>query len=99
MQNKLCPTTICCKGKNKLSDLHNINWVLSSAENLPFSDNSFDYYVISFGIRNVTNLEKTLTEAHRVLKKGGRFFCLEFSKVENEILKMSINQYSKFCLK
>ena len=83
------------KGKNKLSHLHNINWVLSSAENLPFSDNSFDYYVISFGIRNVTNLEKTLTEAHRVLKKGGRFFSLEFSKVENEILRNIYQQYSR----
>ena len=74
--------------------MHNINWVLSSAENLPFSDNSFDYYVISFGIRNVTNLEKTLTEAHRVLKKGGRF-SLEFSKVENEILRNIYQQYSR----
>ncbi len=82
-------------GKKKLSDLNNLTWVLSSAENLPFKDNTFDCYIISFGIRNVTNFRKSLSEAHRVLKKGGRFFCLEFSKVENEILKNVYNQYSK----
>ena len=70
-----------------MKHLNNIKWILSSAEKLPFKDNCFDYYVISFGIRNVTNLDKSLNEAYRVLKNGGRFFCLEFSKVENEILK------------
>ena len=53
---------------------------MSSAEHLPFEDETFDYYTISFGIRNVTNLNKSLNEAYRVLKNGGRFFCLEFSK-------------------
>ena len=83
------------EGEKKLKSFKNLKWVLSPAEVLPFKDNSFDFYVISFGIRNVNNLEKSLNEAHRVLKKGGRFFCLEFSKVENEILKNIYKQYSK----
>ncbi len=82
-------------GKNKLSHLNNLTWVLSNAESLPFKKNTFDFYVISFGIRNVSNINKSLKEAHRVLKPGGRFFCLEFSKVENEILNKIYKQYSK----
>ena len=82
-------------GEKKLKKLNNLKWVLASAESLPFKDDSFDYYVISFGIRNVNNIDKSLREANRVLKKGGRFFCLEFSKVENEVLKNLYNKYSK----
>ncbi len=82
------------EGQKKLQKLNNLTWVLSSAENLPFKNNTFDFYIISFGIRNVSNLEKSLKEAHRVLKRGGRFFCLEFSKVENEILKNIYKKYS-----
>ena len=83
------------EGKKKLKNFSNLNWVLSSAENLPFKDGTFDYYVISFGIRNVTDFDRSLGEAYRVLKNGGRFFCLEFSKVENEILKNIYKRYSK----
>ena len=83
------------EGKKKLSSLNNVSWVLSSAEKLPFKSESFDFYIISFGLRNVIDINKSLREAHRVLKKGGRFFCLEFSKVENELLKIIYNQYSK----
>jgi demethylmenaquinone methyltransferase/2-methoxy-6-polyprenyl-1,4-benzoquinol methylase len=83
------------EGEKKLKNLTNLKWVLSPAEKLPFNNNVFDYYVISFGIRNVNDVEKSLNEAYRVLKKGGRFFCLEFSKVENEVLKHIYNQYSK----
>jgi len=54
-----------------------------SAENLPFEDDTFDLYTIAFGLRNVTNTNKALEEAYRVLKPGGRFMCLEFSKIEN----------------
>ncbi len=53
--------------------------VTGDAEILPFPDNSFDAYTIAFGIRNVTNMDAALAEARRVLKPGGRFFCLEFS--------------------
>tara|TARA_Y100001970_G_C14217595_1_gene850627 strand:+ start:45 stop:749 length:705 start_codon:yes stop_codon:yes gene_type:complete len=82
-------------GKNKLSYLENLEWVKSPAEKLPFKDNYFDIYVISFGIRNVSDIHKTLQEAYRVLKKGGRFFCLEFSKVENEVLSKFYSSYSR----
>ena len=56
-----------------------IKWVCADAENLPFSSNLFDIYVISFGIRNVSSILKVLEEAKRMLKKGGYFFCLEFA--------------------
>lgn len=56
-------------------------WSEQNAETLNFADRSFDGYTIAFGIRNVTDIPKALREAHRVLKRGGRFFCLEFSTV------------------
>tara|TARA_B110000495_G_C22377263_1_gene244471 strand:- start:103 stop:495 length:393 start_codon:yes stop_codon:yes gene_type:complete len=68
---------------------------MSSAEKLPFKDNTFDFYTISYGIRNVTDINLCLKEAYRVLKPGGRFLCLEFSKVENEILNSLYQKYSK----
>ena len=83
------------KGKEKLKKYNNINWVISSAENLPLKENSFDFYTISFGLRNTKDLNKSLSEAHRVLKPGGRFFCLEFSKIQNENLDFVYKQYSK----
>ena len=49
---------------------------------LPFPDNSFDAYTIAFGIRNVPRIDRALAEAYRVLKRGGRFLCLEFSQVD-----------------
>ncbi len=74
--------------------LKNLEWVCGNAEDLPFPDESFDIYTISFGMRNVTNLDKALAEAHRVLKPGGRFVCLEFSKVNNPILEKIYDRYS-----
>jgi demethylmenaquinone methyltransferase/2-methoxy-6-polyprenyl-1,4-benzoquinol methylase len=56
--------------------------VLANAEELPFEDESFDAYTIAFGIRNVPRIEVALNEAFRVLKRGGRFLCLEFSAVD-----------------
>jgi demethylmenaquinone methyltransferase/2-methoxy-6-polyprenyl-1,4-benzoquinol methylase len=82
-------------GKEKLKSLTNIKWYLNSAEELPFKDNTFDFYTISYGIRNVTDIDQCLKESFRVLKPGGRFFCLEFSKVENEILNSLYQKYSK----
>jgi len=55
-------------------------WAEENAEKLSFADKSFDAYTIAFGIRNVTDIPAALREAHRVLKRGGRFFCLEFSR-------------------
>ncbi|MBD8545993.1 class I SAM-dependent methyltransferase [Sphingomonas sp. CFBP 8760] len=57
-------------------------WTEANAETLTFPDRFFDAYTIAFGIRNVTDIPQALREAHRVLRRGGRFFCLEFSTVE-----------------
>jgi len=81
--------------KTKFKGNDNVEWFCNSAEKLPFKNNHFDYYTISFGIRNVSNLNNALKEAYRVLKPGGRFLCLEFSKVENEILNKFYKTYSK----
>jgi demethylmenaquinone methyltransferase/2-methoxy-6-polyprenyl-1,4-benzoquinol methylase len=59
---------------------------VGNAESLPFADRAFDAYTIAFGIRNVTHIERALSEAYRVLKPGGRFLCLEFSEVTVPIL-------------
>ncbi len=83
------------QGKQKLSNYRNIKWVISTAENLPIADNTFDYYTISFGLRNTKNLNKALSEAHRVLKPGGRYLCLEFSKIQNSNLDFLYKNYSK----
>jgi demethylmenaquinone methyltransferase/2-methoxy-6-polyprenyl-1,4-benzoquinol methylase len=59
-----------------------VDFVEANAEELPFADEHFDAYTIAFGIRNVPRIEKALSEAHRVLKRGGRFLCLEFSQAD-----------------
>ncbi|XP_041021784.1 2-methoxy-6-polyprenyl-1,4-benzoquinol methylase, mitochondrial isoform X1 [Juglans microcarpa x Juglans regia] len=69
-------------------------WVEGNAEALTFEDNSMDGYTIAFGIRNVTHIEKVLAEAFRVLKRGGRFLCLELSHVEVPIFKEFYDYYS-----
>ena len=83
------------EGKQKLSNYKNIKWLISPAEQLPLEDNSFDYYTISFGLRNTKNLNKALSEAYRVLKPGGRYLCLEFSKIQNLNLDFLYKNYSK----
>jgi demethylmenaquinone methyltransferase/2-methoxy-6-polyprenyl-1,4-benzoquinol methylase len=74
--------------------LSGIKFIESSAENLPFANDSFDYYIISFGIRNVTNIDLALKEAYRVLKPFGKFICLEFSTINNSILENLYKAYS-----
>ncbi|HEY5347841.1 MAG TPA: ubiquinone/menaquinone biosynthesis methyltransferase, partial [Rhizomicrobium sp.] len=71
-----------------------IRWICGDAEKLPVPDASMDAYTIAFGIRNVTHIEKALAEARRVLKIGGRFLCLEFSKVEVPGLDALYDAYS-----
>ena len=71
------------KGKTKLNSYKNIKWVIAPAEKLPIKDNSCDYYTISFGLRNTRDLNLAISEAYRVLKPGGRYLCLEFSKIQN----------------
>ena len=83
------------KGKEKLNKFKNLNWVIAPAEKLPLIENSFDFYTISFGLRNTKNLSKALSEAYRVLKPGGRFMCLEFSKIQNSGLDIIYKNYSR----
>ena len=83
------------KCKEKLKKYKNLNWVISSAENLPIESDKFDFYTISFGLRNTKDINKTLKEAYRVLKPGGRFLCLEFSKIHNSNLEFVYKTYSK----
>jgi len=83
------------KGKTKLKNYKNIKWLIAAAENLPIIKNSFDYYTISFGLRNTKNLNKSFSEAYRVLKPGGRYLCLEFSKIKNSNLNFIYKNYSK----
>tara|TARA_B100001540_G_scaffold291673_1_gene289404 strand:+ start:2067 stop:2771 length:705 start_codon:yes stop_codon:yes gene_type:complete len=83
------------QGKKRLKNFNNISWQLNSAENLECKPNYFDYYTISFGLRNTKDLNKSLKEAYRVLKPGGRFLCLEFSKISNSNLNFLYKNYSK----
>ncbi|QSR16471.1 class I SAM-dependent methyltransferase [Novosphingobium sp. KA1] len=69
-------------------------WSRQNAEELSFPTRHFDAYTIAFGIRNVTHIDKALAEAHRVLKFGGRFFCLEFSTTEWPGFKEVYDAYS-----
>ena len=81
--------------KKNLIKFKNIKWNLSNAENLKVKSNSFDFYTISFGLRNTKNIKKSLDEAYRVLKPGGRFLCLEFSKIQNDNFNLLYKKYSK----
>ena len=83
------------KGKKKLSKFPKISWIKASAEKLPNEKSYFDFYTISFGLRNTKDLNKAIKEAYRVLKPGGRFLCLEFSKIHNSNLELIYKNYSK----
>ena len=72
----------------------NMDWVPANAEKLPFDDDMFDIYTIAFGLRNVTHIDNALKEAARVLKSGGKFYCMEFSHVDNLIVKQAYDLYS-----
>ena len=99
-----CAVTICDinwqmlrEGKNRATDKNlreGLEWVCGDAENLPIPSDSMDAYTIAFGIRNVTHIDKALAEAHRVLKSGGKFLCLEFSHLPNENLQKLYDAYS-----
>jgi demethylmenaquinone methyltransferase / 2-methoxy-6-polyprenyl-1,4-benzoquinol methylase len=73
---------------------HDFDWVTGNAESLPLEDASVDVYTIAFGLRNVTHIDTALTEALRVLKPGGRFYCLEFSQVQEPFLAKIYDKYS-----
>ncbi len=90
------PEMLNC-GRDKLIDqglFQDISWMCNSAEELPVEDNSINLYTISFGIRNVSSIEKSLAEAYRVLSPGGKFACMEFSRVDNEVLAKIYDLYS-----
>ena len=74
--------------------IESLKWAVENAEELSFGPNSFDAYTIAFGIRNVTHIDRALTEAHRVLKTGGRFYCLEFSTTEWPGFRTLYDRYS-----
>lgn len=71
-----------------------LEWVVGDAMALPFADNSFDVYTISFGIRNVTRVQDALNEAYRVLRPGGRLMVLEFSQLPNPAMQWAYDKYS-----
>lgn len=84
-------------GRDRATDrgwLNDFEWVVGNAESLPIEDESVDVYTIAFGLRNVTHIDKALADAYRVLKPGGRFFCLEFSHVEEPFLAKIYDAYS-----
>ena len=83
------------EGKKKLKNFENIIWYHSLAEKLPFDNETFDIYSVSFGIRNFADINSAVKEARRVLKTGGRILCLEFSKIDNEFLNKFYKLYSK----
>jgi demethylmenaquinone methyltransferase/2-methoxy-6-polyprenyl-1,4-benzoquinol methylase len=88
-------------GRDRAADrglLKGLTWTTGDAESLPFPDRSFDGYTIAFGLRNVTDIDKALGEAHRVLKPGGRFYCLEFSKVKSASIGRVYDAYSERAL-
>jgi demethylmenaquinone methyltransferase / 2-methoxy-6-polyprenyl-1,4-benzoquinol methylase len=85
------------QGRDRAIDagrLAGIAWVCGDAERLPVADASVDAYTIAFGLRNVTDIAAALAEARRVLKPGGRFLCLEFSRVEAPLLRQLYDLYS-----
>jgi len=92
-------TNMLSVGKERAKEMdipeEEISWHESNAENLSIiPDSSIDLYTIAFGIRNCTNLDKVIKEAFRVLKKGGRFMCLEFSHVQTPVLSQIYDFYS-----
>ena len=84
------------RAQDVLSDTsrRHVGFVEGNAECLPFEDDSFDFYTIAFGLRNVTNKDLALKEAYRVLRQGGRLLIMEFSQVQNPLLRSAYDQYS-----
>ena len=73
----------------------NITFLKANAEKLPFNNSSIDKYIISFCLRNVTDIDNALKESYRILKPGGIFYCLEFSSPESSLIKQLYNKYKK----
>jgi|UniRef100_A0A7S4G857 ubiquinone/menaquinone biosynthesis methyltransferase len=85
------------RARQRYPTLHpavSLRFIEGDAQKLPIEDATIDMYTIAFGIRNVTDIPKALRDAHRVLKPGGRFLCLEFSKVQNPVLSPLYHMYN-----
>ncbi|MCP4327534.1 MAG: bifunctional demethylmenaquinone methyltransferase/2-methoxy-6-polyprenyl-1,4-benzoquinol methylase UbiE [Alphaproteobacteria bacterium] len=90
-------TSMLTAGRRRAIDrgvLSGVDWIAGDAEALPFADRSVDAYTIAFGLRNVTRIDAALKEARRVLRPGGRFLCLEFSRVSLPWLERAYDSYS-----
>jgi demethylmenaquinone methyltransferase/2-methoxy-6-polyprenyl-1,4-benzoquinol methylase len=85
-------------GKVNKKKFKNIKWIVASAEDIPIDDNTFERGTMGFGLRNITNRAQALKEVYRILKPGGRFICLEFSHVENELIEEIYNFWSFKCM-
>jgi len=83
------------QGKRRLKNYKNIKYSIGNAEKLKFKNNFFDKYCISFCLRNVTEISKSITEAYRVLKPGGKYCCLEFSSPKSSLISRSYKIYKK----
>jgi len=81
-------------GQIKNDKTKKIKWTIASAEKIPAPDSSFERATMGFGLRNITDRVKSLKEVYRILKPGGRFICLEFSHVENDIIKKLYDKWS-----
>lgn len=82
-------------GRSLMESSRALRFIPGNAQSLdPFQNNKFDLYTIAFGLRNVTDVDKALKEAFRVLKPGGRFMCLEFSQVPNQVFRAMYDTYS-----
>lgn len=81
------------EGKRRFPNESRLDWVVGDAQELPFEDESFDAYTIAYGIRNVADIDLALDEAHRVLKPGGIFMCLEFSRFKVPYLDEPYRKY------
>ena len=81
-------------GKKRFNN-KKVKFIKADAQNLPFENNYFDKYIISFCLRNVTNIKKALKESYRILKPGGRFYCLEFSSPESNLVNSIYKAYKK----
>lgn len=89
------PMLIAGRKRAEAESMHDsLNWVVGDAMALPFQDNTFDVYTISFGIRNVTRPQEALNEAFRVLRPGGRLMVLEFSQLPNPLMQKAYDAYS-----
>lgn len=86
------------EGKKRAIDKHipaTLHWQEANAETLPFADNRFDAVTIAFGMRNVTHIDRALSEIYRVLKHGGKFLCLEFSPKTSPLIQTAYDAYSE----